>query len=113
MSRTSTSPAIKRPRDATHWARSGRMLDVADVPPGATNLNVDGQELSGALQGFGQLWQKTYRVRIPASVGTPEQVMRIWKANFARFQPQDNHFHPPRSGMQPGNIIFIDTMLPD
>lgn len=112
MSSTTTSPAIKRPRDATHWARSGRMLDVVEVPPGATNLNVDGQELSGALQGFGQLWQKTYRVHIPASVATPEQVMRIWKENFARFQPEDNHFHPPRAGMRPGKVIFIDTMLP-
>src|SRR5215212_7540239 len=100
MSSATTSPAAKQRRDTTHWARSGVMLDVVDVPPGATNLNVDGQELSGALQGFGQLWQKTYRVRIPETVATPEQVMQAWKENFACFQPQDNHFHPPQAGFK-------------
>ena len=112
MSSATTSPAATRPRDVAHWARSGRMLDVVDVPPGAMNLNVDGQELFGALQGFGQLWQKTYRVRLHGITATPEQVMQAWKENFARFQPDDNHFHPPRAGMGPGKVIFIDTMLP-
>ena len=71
MSSATTSPAVTRPTDEAHWARSGRMLDVVDVPPGAMNLNVDGQELFGALQGFGQLWQKTYRVRLHGVTTTP------------------------------------------
>ena len=112
MSSVTTSYAVQPPRDAAHWAASGRMLDVVDVPPGAMNLNVAGQELYGALQGFGQLWQKTYRVRLCGCAATPEQVMQIWKENFAHFQPDDNHFHPPRAGMGPGKVIFIDTMLP-
>ena len=34
------------------------------MPEGAANVNVQGRREVGALQGFGQLWQKTYRVRL-------------------------------------------------
>ena len=108
------SPPSRRPlpRDAKHWARPVETLDVEHVPPGAINLNVEGQKLNGALQGFGQLWRKTYRVTLPGEALTPADVMATWKANFAGFQPPDNHFHPPLGGVQPGEVMFIDTMLP-
>jgi hypothetical protein len=31
------------------------------VAEGATNINVEGRRAVGPLQGFDQLWQKTYR----------------------------------------------------
>ena len=49
------------PRDAAFWAQRIERLEVSDVPEGAANVNVQGRREVGALQGFGQLWQKTYR----------------------------------------------------
>jgi hypothetical protein len=42
------------------------------------NLNVQGRREVGALQGFGKLWQKTYRVRLAG-------VVEAWKENFDKF----------------------------
>ena len=44
--------------------RPSSRLEVGAVPAGAINLNVAGRRLAGPVQGFGQLWQKTYRVRL-------------------------------------------------
>src|SRR5947209_10270200 len=79
--------------DAAHWARTST-LRVSEVPTGALNLNVDGRLAVGPLQGFGQLWQKTYRLHLSGVAMTPMEVMQVWKANFARFQPSDNRFYP-------------------
>ena len=112
MSIITTVHETKPARDAGNWAGPVRELDVATVPPGAINLNVEGHQLAGALQGFGQLWQKTYRVYLRGAAVTPVEVMQVWKANFPQFQPEDNHFYPPPAGVKPGEVIFIDTMLP-
>ncbi len=53
----------REPRDAAYWARYAETLKVADVAEGATNINVEGRRAVGPLQGFGKMWQKTYRVR--------------------------------------------------
>ena len=63
---------------AGQWARSGTRIKVSQVPPGATNLNVDGRQVAGALQGFGQLWQKTYKVRLSGVGLTPAEIMKIF-----------------------------------
>jgi hypothetical protein len=96
----------------TAWARPVSKLTVSDVPAGAINLNVEGRQVVGALQGFGQMWQKTYRVRLPGVTLTPAEVMRIWKAEFPKFQPPDSRFYPSMTGVQPGTIMFIDLALP-
>ncbi len=57
----------REPRDAAYWAKRVERLEVTAVPDGASNVNVRGRREVGALQGFGQLWQKTYRVRLSAS----------------------------------------------
>ncbi len=51
------------PRGAENWAKPVSKLHVEDVPAGAKNL-VEGKQLVGPIQGFGKLWQKTYRVRL-------------------------------------------------
>ena len=60
------------PRDAAFWAKRVEKLEVSAVPDGASNVNVHGRRPVGALQGFGQLWQKTYRVRLTGADVTPE-----------------------------------------
>jgi hypothetical protein len=87
-------------------------LKTAAAPSGAININLDGREMQGALQGFGQLWQKTFKVRLSGVQATPAEVMQTWKENFARFQPVTNHFYPSMAGIKPGEAIWIDSKLP-
>ena len=101
-----------QPRDTGNWAQPVDKLKVSDVPVGAINLNVDGHHVQNPLQGFGQLVQKTYRVRLDGVNMTPDQVMQLWKENFPKFQPPENHFYPSLQGIQPGSIILIDGKVP-
>ena len=78
------------PRDLGSWAKGRNVLRVSDVPAGAVNMNVDGRRVAGALQGFGQLWQKTYRVRLTGADVAPEEVVKVWKREFPAFHPPES-----------------------
>lgn len=96
------------PQDAAYWARLS-LLQVTRVPTGALNLNVEGRRVVGPLQGFGQLWQKTYRLHLPAFTMTPVEVMQIWKANFVKFLPPKNRFYPVAGAIDPGDVLLINA----
>jgi hypothetical protein len=96
---------------ARRWAEPVRRLDVAEVPAGAQNLNLDGRAVTNPLKGFGPLWQRTYRVRLTGVEATPAEVMRTWKLNFPCFQPPHNHFYATRDGVVPGELLFIESTL--
>ena len=70
-------PKKSQPRDTASWAVSTNVLHVSQVPAEAVNLNVEGRRVAGALQGFGQLWQKTYKVRLSGAKVGPKEVVRI------------------------------------
>jgi len=99
------------PRDAANWAPNGAAIKVGALPPEAVNLNVDGRRLVGPLQGFGQLWQKTYRVRLRGCAASPEEVIVAWKAQFPQFQPPQNRFFPSVAGVSPGEVVLINASL--
>lgn len=94
--------------DAASWATPSAALRVGEMPAGAINLNVAGRRLVGPVQGFGQLWQKTYRVRIGGTV-SPAEVIREWKANYASFWPAGNRFYAPVHGIEPGDVAVINA----
>lgn len=100
-----------QPRDAAFWARSANALRVTDVPAGATNLNVEGRRVVGALQGFGQLWRKTYRIDLIHAQATPTEVVKIWKARFPELNPPQSRFYPPLEGVAPGEVLLINLSL--
>jgi hypothetical protein len=102
----------ERARREANWAPKVDRIKVTDVPAGAANLNVDGREVMSPMQGFGPLWQKTYRVRLAGAQVTPAEAMRAWKENFPKFQPPENRFYPTMSGVKPGEVLFISAMLP-
>lgn len=106
----SNSP--QQPRDLGNWAHPVSKLKVSEVPAGATNINMDGFQVQSPLQGFGALWQKTFRVRLPGCKLDPNEVMRVWKENFVAFQPEFNRFHPSPLGVSPGEVMFIDSAVP-
>ena len=87
-------------------------LKVSESPNEAINLNVDGRKLSGLTHGFGQLWQKTYKVRLSGIEITPQAVVEEWKANFSKFWPQGNNLYVPLTGIQPGEVGLINLSAP-
>ena len=99
-------------RDAAHWAKSVTHLSVSEVPAGATGINVSGKRLAGPIQGFGKMWQKSYRVRVPADRATPVQVIAMWRQRFPDFWPAGNHFYGPLTGIAPGEVALIEGTLP-
>lgn len=110
---TSHSPQGKPPRrDQPNWASPIDRIKVSDVTSGAINLNVDGRQVVSPMQGFGPLWQKTYRVRLAGVDVTPPAVMQVWKENFPKFQPPENRFYPSMAGVKPGEVLFIGATVP-
>jgi hypothetical protein len=94
-----------------HWARPVEHIETDEVPPGASAVNVDGREVVNPTHGFGQLWRRTYRVKLPGVQSTPAEVMAYWKEHFPEFQPEENRFLPTRDGVQPGELVYIDAKL--
>jgi len=45
------------------------------------NINVEGRQLTSPINDFGQMWQKTYRMRMTDPGITPQQLIQIWKSN--------------------------------
>lgn len=112
MTISSNPPSENEPRDAAYWAQPVSKLKVSDVPAGAINLNVDGRQVVGPLQGFGQMWQKTYRVRLSGVTVTPAEVIKTWKGNFSKFWPKGNNFYAPLTGIAPGEVAVLNLVMP-
>jgi hypothetical protein len=93
---------------AAGWAAPVKRLHAPTPPPGAVNLNVNGRRLNGVVQGFGQLWQRTYRVRLQGSHLTPAEVVSAWKDHFSEFWPAGNHFYGSMSRRDPGEVALIN-----
>lgn len=94
------------------WAKPVTRLSVGDVSLGAINKNVDGRGLTGPLQGFGQLWQKTYQVRLDGADVSPVEVVDFWKKNLPHLMPDDSRFYPTIEGVKPGEVLVINATLP-
>lgn len=97
---------------ASAWARPVERLSLRDVPEGAINLNVDGLRVSGPIQGFGQLWEKTFRVRLAGVDASPREVIKVFKENFVGLQPPQNRFFPTSAGLAPGAVVLINAHTP-
>jgi len=99
-------------RDAGFWAQPVSKLKVTDVPSGAVSLNVEGRQVVGPLQGFGQLWQKTYRVRLSGPDISPPKVVTFLKEKLPDLMPREARFYPSVSGVRPGELVLINATLP-
>lgn len=94
------------------WARPVGRLKVGGVPEGAINLNVEGRQLTGPLKGFGQMWQKTYRVTLAGTSVAPKEVIKIWKARFPEFWSGGNYFYGSLTGIAPGDVAVLNLAAP-
>jgi len=104
---------IKKPRDdSANWAKSVDRLQVGNVPAGGINLNVQGKQLSSPLRGFGQMWQKTYRVTLTGQSVEPTRLISEWKANFPSFWPKGNSFYGKLGSITPGDVAVLNLSGP-
>jgi anti-anti-sigma factor len=97
----------KRPTDS--WAKPVERLNIAETHAGALGLNVQGRRLFGPLQGFGQLWQKTYRIGLRDSTLTPQEVIASWKQSVPKLKPPQKRFYPSATGITPNELVLIDA----
>jgi hypothetical protein len=105
-------PVVTQPLDAVHWTQHKPKLKVSRIPTGALNLNVDGRHVLGPLQGFGQLWQKTFRIQLKSPRLSAEEAMKTWKACFSSFWPALHHFYAPVTGIAAGEVVLINMTIP-
>ena len=98
-------------RDAANWAQPVDRLSAAGVA-GARVDSVTGKRVAGPLQGFGQLWQKTFRVRLDGSAMSPQEVIAAWKDRFPTFWPGGSRFYAPLAGIVPGEVALLDLAVP-
>ena len=96
------------PRDAANWAKHVTTLRLGEVPAEAINLNVTGKRVVGPIQGFGKLWQKTYRVELTGLQTSPTEVIATWKQAFGSFWPKSGRFYGPLTSIAPGDVALLN-----
>src|SRR6201987_1947282 len=97
------------PRNAASWAKKVDRLEV-DPRQGVRGTNVAGRRLTGPVQGFGKMWQKTYRMDAGPDV-TPEQAIATWREHFPEFWPKGNRFAGALTGINPGDVALLDLAI--
>ena len=107
-----TDDGLRQRSSEANWSKPVDRLALGAVPSSAMNLNVEGRRLVGPVQGFGQLWQKRYRIRLDGADVTPEQVISTWKEEFGSFWPTGNDFYGPITGIAPGEVALLNLAAP-
>lgn len=95
------------PKDTTGWAHPVERLATTVI--GAADDAVTGRRVAGPVQGFGQMWQKTFRVRLDG-VHTSREVMATWKEQFPTFWPRSAKFYAPLAGIAPGEVALLEIV---
>jgi len=95
------------PRNEDSWARPVHRLTTTAT--GAGQDTVTGRRVSGPVQGFGQMWQKTFTVRLPGDDHPAEAVVATWKALFPTYWPKGSTFYSPLSGITPGEVALLEV----
>jgi hypothetical protein len=108
---TNTSANQQRARDDENWAELGPRLAVDEASRGPSARMVNGRMVTGPIQGFGKMWQKTYRVPLEGADVTPGEVIATWKRRFPEFWPEGNRFYAPLTGIAPGEVALLDISL--
>ena len=96
-------------RDAASWARKVERLEV-DPREGVRGTNVAGRRLTGPVQGFGKMWQKSYRMKAGPGI-EPEQAIATWKEHFPEFWPKGSRFAGALTGISPGDVALLDLAI--
>ena len=101
-----TTPRPTTPNDEDSWARPVDRLSTTATGSGSDT--VTGRRVAGPVQGFGQMWQKTFVVRLPGDDHSPETVVAHWKERFPTFWPKGATFYAPLAGISPGEVALLE-----
>ncbi len=103
------APPMPRPtnRDAANWAQPVDRLS-APAPTVVKDDAVTGKRVSGPLQGFGQLWQKSFTVRLEGVDTTPEAVIATVEGALRRVLAEGAAVLRPIVGDQPGEVGLLE-----
>ena len=71
----------------------------------------DAPKLIGPLEGFGQLWHKTYRLRVDRHAAPPAAAAHLLKTRLPEFWPAGNRLIFPPQGAVPGAVAQIVLRL--
>lgn len=93
------------PRDAAHWAKNVERLQVSD-PQDPHGYNIQGKRVSGPMNGFGRLWQRTYTADLGTKV-SPVALVADWRMHFGDYWPRMGRFHNSVSAIQPGDVTAL------
>ena len=99
-------------QDQHFWCPPLNHISVQFTSPTGFNLNVNGRLPVGPVNGFGQLWQKIYWLKVNDSAITPEETIKALKENFPALQPSYNRFYPSPEGIKPGEVVLFDSFTP-
>jgi hypothetical protein len=103
-----TLPPAPLPRNARSWAAK---IDRLTVAGGRSHRsNVAGRRLTGPMQGFGKMWQKTYWLQVSPKI-SPQTVIAEWKEHFGEFWPTGNQFKGPLTSLSPGDVALLDVSV--
>jgi len=91
-------------QDAAHWAR---YVETLKAPEGVVSPNVEGRRPMSPLQGFGKMWQKTFRVRLEGADVSPAEVVRTWRERFPEISGFGKGFRVPSGGLVPGAVALL------
>ena len=94
-------------RDAGAWAQPVHRLTVSEG-----HINVSGRRPTAPMQGFGRMWQKTYRTSLTGANVSPSEAITVWKEHFPEFWPAGNRFFAPLAGIAPGEVAARDLSMP-
>jgi hypothetical protein len=97
------------PRNANNWAPKVERLAVSGHD-GVRGTNVAGRRLTGPVQGFGKMWQKTYRMDVGGDM-SPEAAISVWRTHFPEFWPRGNKFAGALTGINPGDVALLDLAI--
>ncbi len=70
----------------------------------------DQRRLTGPVQGFGKMWQKTYRMDAGPRI-QPQQAIATWREHFPEFWPKGNRFAGALTGINPGDVALLDLAI--
>src|ERR1700753_982548 len=97
-------------RGEGNWATPVDKLAATNVPDGALDT-VGGKQVVSPIQGFGKMWQKTYRISLAGADVTPAEVIDVWKTEFSTFWPKGSQFHAPLTGIAPGEGALLQATV--
>jgi hypothetical protein len=109
LSAREAASAPAEPRDAASWAPKVKRLEV-QARDGVRGTNVAGRRLTGPVQGFGKMWQKTYRMNVGPAIA-PERAIATWREHFPEFWPRGSRFAGALTGINPGDVALLDLAV--